>query len=206
MIYTIYRVTNTITNKVYIGFTKNSVKYRKNQHLGTAKRFPNIPFYAAINKYSESAFIWEAIYQSKDQDHALNVMEPYFIKEYHSYIEFTESNGYNATLGGSEIYGHTEQALEKMATRTTQQWQDPEYREIMIAYNQNKWSNPDFLSKRTKGWLITTPKGNLVTVINLAQFCRTHNIDNATMCGVSKGQRAHHKGYRCKRIDLEVDI
>jgi hypothetical protein len=75
----------------------------------------------------------------------------------------------------------------------------------MIDLNRNKWNDPDFLNKRTKGWLITTPSGELATVTNLAQYCREHNIDNASMCGVSKGLRNHHKGYQCKRIELELD-
>lgn len=205
MIYTIYRATNTINNKVYIGFTKHSIVSRKRSHISNARKKSTLPFYTAIRKYGAKAFIWDIIYQSKDQDHTLNVMEPYFIKEYNSYIDFENSNGYNATIGGCDNYGHSEQALDKITARATEQWQDPEYREMMLEYNRTKWHNPDFLNNRTKGWLITTPAGDLVTVINLAEYCREHNIDNATMCGVSKGTRDHHKGYRCKRIDLEVD-
>ena len=52
MPYTVYLITNSITNKVYVGYTKHSIEKRWNQHCKKAmKEILNTPFYNAIRKY-----------------------------------------------------------------------------------------------------------------------------------------------------------
>lgn len=104
--YTIYRATNLINNKVYIGFTAHW-PHRINGHnydrrYGNAE---NKAFYNAIKKYGWDAFEWDAIYQSQDFEHTLKVMEPHFITEYRSWVGFEDCNGYNTTLGGEGTRG-----------------------------------------------------------------------------------------------------
>lgn len=104
--YTIYRATNLINNKVYIGFTAHW-PHRINGHnydrrYGNAE---NKAFYNAIKKYGWEAFEWDAIYQSQDFEHTLKVMEPHFITEYRSWVGFEDCNGYNTTLGGEGTRG-----------------------------------------------------------------------------------------------------
>lgn len=101
--YTIYKATNTINNKVYIGFTAHWPE-RINRH-NYDRQYKNKPFYNAIEKYGWDAFEWEAIYQSRDFEHTLSIMEPFFIKEYRSYVGFEDCNGYNMTLGGEGTKG-----------------------------------------------------------------------------------------------------
>lgn len=115
-IYSIYRATNLINGKVYIGFDSNWPK-RKDEHLWAASRGDSITFYNAIRKYGSDNFSWEVIYQSTDGDHTKNVMEEFFIKEHHSHIHFENSNGYNMTLGGEGKLGyhHSQSAKEKIA-------------------------------------------------------------------------------------------
>jgi len=98
-IYSIYKVTNTINNKVYIGFDSNWPT-RKKEHFRESSTSTRI-FHKAIRKYGWQNFEWEIIYQSKDRDYTLNVMEKYFIKEYNSFGE----NGYNMTVGGEGTFG-----------------------------------------------------------------------------------------------------
>lgn len=104
-IYTIYRATNLINNKVYIGFTAHW-PHRINGH-NYDRRYGNTdkPFYNAIKKYGWDAFEWDAIYQSQDFEHTLNVMETHFITEYRSWVGFDDCNGYNTTLGGEGTRG-----------------------------------------------------------------------------------------------------
>lgn len=106
-IYTIYRVTNLVNNKVYIGYTENW-PYRINGHNHDRKygKVEHKPFYRAIQKYGWENFVWEPIYQSKDEEHTLKEMEPYFINEYRSWIRFEDSNGYNVTKGGEGATGY----------------------------------------------------------------------------------------------------
>lgn len=94
----IYKVTNKVNNKKYIGFTKNELKKRKNQHKNKANNNSQFAFHKAIRKYGWDNFEWEIIYESWDGEHCLTVMEPYFIAEYDSYGQ----NGYNMDTGGKK--------------------------------------------------------------------------------------------------------
>jgi len=97
-IYSIYKATNKVNGKVYIGFDSNW-PHRKNSHKCYHKN-GDTKFYRAIKKYGWDNFDWEIIYQSKDKIHTKDIMENYFIEQYHSY-----KNGYNSTLGGDGTFG-----------------------------------------------------------------------------------------------------
>ena len=93
----IYKVTNIINNKKYIGYTSKELKKRKFQHKEYAlKRNSPFAFHQAIRKHGWENFKWEVIYESRDTEHCLTVMEPFFINEYDTFGE----NGYNMDKGG----------------------------------------------------------------------------------------------------------
>lgn len=92
IIYSIYKIVNSINGKVYIGYTKNYTK-RLNEHCQDSKRHHS-KFYNAINKHGWENFTHDILYQSLDINHAKE-MEIYFISEYNSYRK-----GYNSTPGG----------------------------------------------------------------------------------------------------------
>jgi group I intron endonuclease len=118
-VYSIYKVTNKINGKVYIGFTSLLLDTRKSKHLQNSKRKFVSKLYNSIRKYGEDNFTWEIIYQSLEGEHTLNVMENYFILEHDSF-----NNGLNSTLGGDGVPGRTkskeeiESHREKMTGRT----------------------------------------------------------------------------------------
>jgi group I intron endonuclease len=95
-IYTIYKVTNTLNGKIYIGFTSN-FSSRKRLHKHTALNGKNHIFHNSIRKHGWDNFDWAILYQSKYKEHTLVVMEQYFITEYNSMTP----NGYNMKLGGT---------------------------------------------------------------------------------------------------------
>lgn len=96
VIYSIYKATNLTNGKCYIGYTENYVRRVKGHKLRSKKN--NQSLYCAIRKYGWDSFVWEIIYQSKDGDYTLKIMEPYFIEQYDSY-----SNGYNMSKGGDGL-------------------------------------------------------------------------------------------------------
>ena len=95
-IYSIYRITNLINNKVYIGWTSRIPSLRFNQH----KSCKTSAIGMAIQKYNKENFIFEIIYQSKDLEHS-RFMESQFIKEYNSLAEESGGWGYNLHFGGN---------------------------------------------------------------------------------------------------------
>ena len=109
-IYTIYKSTNTINGKSYVGFDSCWPK-RKEKHLYCNT---NYIFHNAIQKYGKDCFLWEILYQSKERDHTLKVMEEFFIKENNSY--YKNGFGYNMTYGGNGTFGynHTKETRKKI--------------------------------------------------------------------------------------------
>ena len=60
-IYYIYKITNKINNKIYIGFTSQNPKKRLLQHFRKAKYGTISPLNNAIRKYGKENFIVETI-------------------------------------------------------------------------------------------------------------------------------------------------
>ena len=111
MICSIYKVTCKTNGKNYIGFALNYRK-RLKAHKRCYVKY-NYKFYKAIIKYGWNNFDWCVIYQSKDKEYTLNVMEQYFIQLYDSI-----KNGYNTTLGGGGTLGlkHTTETKNKISS------------------------------------------------------------------------------------------
>lgn len=88
----IYKITNDINNKIYIGKTCNSLNYRWQQHFDAYTKY-DWHIYRAMRKYGFTHFNIEIIEECSDD--ILNDREKYWIEYYDSY-----NNGYNSTLGG----------------------------------------------------------------------------------------------------------
>ena len=99
----IYKITNDINNKVYIGLTTlNNPIDRWTKHLGeytSATKYSKRPLYEAMNKYGIEHFHFEIVEETNEPKER----EKYWINYYKSYIGFKDCNGYNATLGGNGV-------------------------------------------------------------------------------------------------------
>lgn len=107
----IYKITNTLNDKVYIGQTIKTVQKRFTQHKNNSNKeyFSQIVLYKAFNKYGIENFICEEIEEVPNDK--LNEREKYWIEYYDSYF-----NGYNSTLGGrtTQLYNwDTDDIIEK---------------------------------------------------------------------------------------------
>ena len=105
-IYTIYKITNNLNDKSYIGFDSNYPNRIRDHKKGYLKiTDKTCVFYKALKKYGWDNFSCSIVYQSKDKTHTLKIMENYFICEYRTYVGFNDCNGYNLTLGGEGTIG-----------------------------------------------------------------------------------------------------
>lgn len=92
----IYKITNKINGKAYVGKTTRTTQERWKEHLhdSTKKQYyTNRPLYKAIRKYGSDGFTVETL-EKVDLEH-LSEREVYWIEYFHTYTE-----GYNATVGG----------------------------------------------------------------------------------------------------------
>lgn len=91
----IYKITNDINNKVYVGQTTQTLEQRFKQHQQDAfyKKYEKRPLYSAIRKYGIEHFQISLIEECLDSE--LSNREIYWIAYYRGY-----EDGYNGTHGG----------------------------------------------------------------------------------------------------------
>ena len=91
----IYKITNLINQKIYIGKTEKTIQERWNTHWADSKRenISNRPLYKAFNKYGKDNFKIEIL-----EECSIDILEDreiYWIEKLGSF-----KYGYNATMGG----------------------------------------------------------------------------------------------------------
>lgn len=102
----IYRITNSINGKSYIGQTTKTLEERWKQHLANYKKL-NFYFYRAIRKYGINCWKIEII---EEVEHSLlNDREQYWIAYYN-----TMKEGYNMNTGGGQNSKHSPEVINKL--------------------------------------------------------------------------------------------
>lgn len=105
----IYKITNDINDKVYIGKTNLSIQERFKQHCRDSKKPTKQirPLYAAMTKYGVEHFAIELIEECNTKQ--AQEREQYWIDFFDGY-----KKGYNATQGGDgkQIFDHEEIATK----------------------------------------------------------------------------------------------
>lgn len=106
----IYKITNTITGKIYVGQSSTlDSRWWKHQWFLNNGSHHNRHLQASWNKYGAEAFTFEIIEECAPN--LLDEKEAYWINYYDSYY-----HGYNLDFGGQGIrgYKHTEEEIQKM--------------------------------------------------------------------------------------------
>lgn len=92
----IYKYTNLINRKIYIGQTRQTLEQRDYKHISQLN--DNTYFHRAIKKYGRENFSLELIEDNIPLD-LLNEKEIYYINYFQSF--YTTGKGYNLTQGGT---------------------------------------------------------------------------------------------------------
>lgn len=99
--YLIYKHTNIINGKVYIGQTS---KENPDDRFQKGRAYNKSPiFFKAIQQYGWDGFTHEILEDNIPTAEEANKREMYWIKYYHSCIYDPECNGYNMTYGGNAL-------------------------------------------------------------------------------------------------------
>ena len=109
----IYKITNTINGKAYVGQTIYSLEKRFTDHVSDSTRSSHRkrPLYKAMLKYGKSAFTIEVIEELPADAELLNCREIYWIAKLHTFCKDPLGPGYNATLGGGSKMLYDRQAV-----------------------------------------------------------------------------------------------
>lgn len=140
----IYKITNTINNKVYIGQSKNIYR-RLTKHLSIARngKYNHLHLYRAISKYGIGNFYVEVLEKCTVKD--LDKLEYEYIQKYNSV-----NKGYNMTLYISPRVGYyklTEDELKALTEDLKLNLLTKEY--LTKKYKINRQSINDINTGRT---------------------------------------------------------
>lgn len=96
-IWSLYRITNKINNKVYIGQAQNYQHRWSDHRLAVKNKKPTQVVHHAMIKYGLENFEFEVVASCTTQDDA-NFTETQLVEQYESHV--STNKGYNVTLGG----------------------------------------------------------------------------------------------------------
>jgi len=112
--YKIYKITNQLNGKSYIGLTYRSLQIRLNEHITESKKDKNkhFHFHMAIQKYGINNFTYDILIDDIDTLSEANQLEIFYIKQFNTY-----KDGYNMTEGGGgrDNYYFSDEAKKKMS-------------------------------------------------------------------------------------------
>ena len=145
----IYKITNCVNNKIYIGKTTRIIERRFEEHIQEAKRYSrclingkNFPYqsklYKSMVKYGYDNFKIELI-EACDDCCDIDAKEQYYINLYKSN---TEAIGYNICKGGaggpSQLGRHHSEEMKKRQSelQKDKKWYNNGTDEIMVLKNQ----------------------------------------------------------------------
>lgn len=140
----IYKITNNITGKCYIGQTIKDIKRRWYLHARGDSYCRYLKH--AINKYGKDNFTVEEIASATSKSN-LDWLEVFFIKEYSSLVP----NGYNLREGGA--HGKFNDESKKLCSIAQKENWEKEgrkdyYRDMMI----KRMADPVFKQNQMRGW------------------------------------------------------
>lgn len=209
----VYKVTNTINNKSYIGQTINDLKQRKNEHIsGSYKSY----FHNSIHKHGIDCFVWEVLCECSSKVE-LDEMEFHYIKQY----DTKAPNGYNLTWGGDGVHGykHTPSHKNKISKKYTNNG-NPFYGKIHSDNTKEKISKTckglntgnkngskqsearKLISLSRQGkitYIFTSPTGIYYKTKHFSKFCNNRKLNEGCMRKVANGNRKDHKGWKMIR-------
>lgn len=107
---TVYRISNKLNGKCYIGQTKRSVHVRFNKHkYQAATHSSNSNLHKAFRKYGVENFCFMPIHEDIPTAASLDELEKYYISLYDSI-----NTGYNICIGGGS-YVRSRETLDKLS-------------------------------------------------------------------------------------------
>lgn len=186
--YSIYKITNNITGKLYVG------KQHKDDpnYFGSGKLIK-----LAIKKYSKNNFVKKILEHNLTREQA-DIREKFWIAK----TKANSSQGYNMNEGGTggDNSQHIDYANRNIKYNTAglrAHWQS-------LTQEQRKQKHKEQGMARSKGWYVSKVGSKKESkIVNLHEWCKQHNIRTETASTIATiGSRIYGKqtkGYRFRR-------
>ena len=208
----IYKITNDINGKVYIGKTNRSIKERFAEHCKnySIQNYEKRPLYAAMRKYGVEHFHIEQIEETDNPEER----EKYWIEYYGSF-----KYGYNATIGGDgkpyidyEIVVATYNELHNINKTAQQLHISPDtVSSILHAMNQKVLTSNEVCAKEHSkivnqysldGQYIASYSSCIEAARSLNRITTTSNGASSHISDVCRGKRKTAYGFIWKFIGV----
>jgi group I intron endonuclease len=153
---TIYKITNNINTKIYIGQTIQDINLRWNSHKSLLRKgnHPNDYLQASWIKYGEDSFIFEILEIITDVE-ILNDRESFWIGKFNS---INKEKGYNLQSGGQLNRTCSAETRLKMSKSSKGKPKSPEHIRKSIETKANKNIKP---SLETRAKISASMKGKV---------------------------------------------
>ena len=147
----IYKITNKINNKLYIGLTTMSLKDRWSCHKSESRANNSTILYKSMRKYGEDNFIIEQIDIANNQ---LELEE----KEIHwiDYYKSLSPNGYNLTHGGIVSTKQSDSTKLKKSNSQKKRYKNPIEKEKVLKGFKEFWLNASQEQLKDRSYKIKT--------------------------------------------------
>jgi len=207
----IYKITNTINNKIYIGQTTQTILKRWKRHTWNCTKKRNIMLITkAIIKYGDDKFKIEEIDTAKDINE-LNEKEIFYIKKYNS----VSPNGYNISLGGGNFImsKKTRKKISEsnkgktISDETRKRLSDSHKGYIVKESTKKKLSKINKLKiidkkvrdaaseKNSKGYILIK-ENNLYFIRNMKKFSKINKHCHSNLSSLVSGKKESYKGFK----------
>jgi len=189
--YSIYKTTNNITGKFYVGKQSSNRTY----YLGSGKLLQ-----IAIDKHGKNNFTKIILEDGLTAEQA-SVREQHWIKE----TDALGNQGYNMNSGGTggDNSRHIDYDNRKIKYNTSglrAHWQS-------LTPEQRKQKHKEQGMARSKGWYVSKLNGIKETYVqNIAEWCDKHGVDKSMPSGLNDPKsrlfQKQTKGWRIRRADM----
>jgi group I intron endonuclease len=218
--FTIYKHTNTVNGKSYVGYTKHTMQERFSQHISAANGGSKTPFHRAIRKHGARNWTSEVLFVAYTEQDAWWAEERFILENgtHKRYI------GYNMTLGGDRgpiLHGtsngmwgktHTSEVRQRLSQGAKDRYTGKSYEErhgeaLAAILRQTRSEDMKRIRRSRSGVGTANPNFNPEvltfqhilgeTFVGTRQdFHTTHNVPRPMITALIKGTQRTAKGWR----------
>ncbi len=172
----VYKATNLVNGKIYIGKTISSLHKRKKDHIWRSKNLQEgYLFHKAINKYGENSFVWDILIESSD----FKFLDKKEIEYISNYKSNDRDIGYNLTDGGEGTPG-------RIISEETRENHRKSYKGNLLPYITGE---NHYLAKLTNEKVIEIRKLLYTTDMSYQDIADKYGIKNPIIYGIAKNQQ-----------------
>ena len=185
----IYKITNDINNRIYIGQTTRNLLERINSYkseIKYQKQNPR-PIIAAMQKYGIEHFHFVIIEDNIKSKEELDLKEQYYIQYYQS---LCDQMGYNVELGGNSNGKHSEITKQKIS-------------QAQLGKKNHMYGKTGLLNVTSKQVIDLTTG---IIYGSASEAGRQLNLNFVHICSVARGERGSTGGRVFRFCDINGNI